>query len=85
MRVSRSAIRFGTNENQVQHTFRHVDRLGLDHEAVVTAILDDLTAQQPLRPGTYIAGAVVVAGVTLEYRAFGLADGTINIGRITGA
>jgi hypothetical protein len=85
MAFSRSAIRFGTNENQFRHTFRHIDRLGLDREAVVTAILEDLAGRQPLLPGSYIAGNAVVGAVMLEYRAFLLSDGTINIGRITGA
>jgi hypothetical protein len=85
MAVSRSAIRFGTNENQLRHTFRHTDRLGLDREVIVTAILADLAGREPVSPGSYIAGHVVVGGIVLEYRAFLLGDGTINIGRITGA
>lgn len=29
-------VRFGTDENQVRHTFRHTDRLGLDRDAIST-------------------------------------------------
>lgn len=85
MQVPRPAIRFGANESQLRHTFRHIDRLGLDREAVATAILEDLSLRQPVSAGSYIAGNVVVGGIMLEYRAFLLSDGTINIGRITGA
>ncbi|HEU0156520.1 MAG TPA: hypothetical protein VFQ82_10655 [Stellaceae bacterium] len=85
MQAPRPAIRSGANDGQLRHTFRHIDRLGLDREAVTTAILEDLSRRQPISPGSYIAGNVVVGGVALEYRAFLLNDGTINIGRITGA
>jgi hypothetical protein len=85
MQVSRLAIRFGTNENQIRHTFRHTDRLGLDRGSVVSAIVEDLTRRQPVPPGSYIAGNAMVGGIMLEYRAFGQSDGSINIGRITGA
>ncbi|HEV2097392.1 MAG TPA: hypothetical protein VGR45_00545 [Stellaceae bacterium] len=51
----------------------------------MTAILADLAGRQPVSSRSYIAGHVVVGGIVLEYRAFLLGDGTINIGRITGA
>ncbi len=80
----RSTIRFGVDENQIYHTFRHVDELGLDRDAVSDAIQADLARQGPISPGANITRKVSVGGVTLEYRAFGLADGTVNVGRITG-
>ena len=83
MQAPRPAIKFGANESQLRHTFRHIDRMGLDRGAVATAILEDLSRRHPMSPGTYIAGNVIVGGVELEYRAFLLNDGTINIGRIT--
>ena len=76
-------VRFGADENQVHHTFRHTEQLGLDRVAVATAIQADLGRQGPILPGVSITGNVSVGGVTLEYRAFGLADGTVNVGRIT--
>jgi len=79
----RSAIRFGSEANQIHHTFRHVDALGIDRDAVADAIQADLARQGPVPPGANITGNVSVAGVTLEYRAFGLDDGTVNVGRIT--
>jgi len=68
----------------VQHTFRHTDQLGLDRNAVANAIQADLVRYRQVRPGVPITGNVTVGGVTLEYRAFGLAEGNINVGRITG-
>src|ERR1700730_9049632 len=76
--------RFGVDENQVRHTFRYTDQLGLDRDAVSNAIRADLARQGPASPGANITGNISVSGVTIEYRAFGLADGTINVGRITG-
>src|SRR3984893_397910 len=77
-------VRFGVDEKQVRHTFRHTDQLGLDRAAVSNAIRADLGRQGPATPGANITGNISVSGVTIEYRAFGLADGTINVGRITG-
>lgn len=77
-------VRFGTDENQVVHTFRHIDQLGLNRDAVSNAIRADLARRGPIFPGANMTGNVSVSGVTLEYRAFALADGTINVGRITG-
>jgi hypothetical protein len=77
-------VRFGTDENQVRHTFRHTDRLGLDRDAISNAIRADFARQGPVSPGGNISGSVSVGRVTLEYRAFALTDGTINVGRITG-
>jgi filamentous hemagglutinin len=78
-------VRFGADENQVRHTFRHADRLGLDRDAVANAIQADLARRGPFSPGANITGNVIVGGVTLEYRAFCLIEGTINVGRITGS
>jgi len=73
------------DENQVRHTFRHTDRLGLDRGAISASIRADLARQGPILLGANMTGNVSVGGVTLEYRAFALADGTINFGRITGS
>jgi hypothetical protein len=63
------------DENQVRHTFRHTDQLGLDRDAVSNAIRADLARQGPASPGANVTGNISVSGVTIEYRAFGLADG----------
>ena len=72
------------DENQVRHTYRHTDQVGLDRDAVSNAIRADLARQGPASPGANITGNISISGVTIEYGAFGLAAGTINVGRITG-
>ena len=66
------------------HTFRHTDRLGLGRDEISNAVRADLVRRGPILPGANVTGNVSVGGVMIEYRAFALADGTINIGRITG-
>jgi len=68
------------DENQVRHTFRHIDQLGLDRDAISNAIRADLARQGPVSPGANITGSVSVGGVRLEYRAFAVVDGTTTSG-----
>ncbi len=76
-------ITFGRVENQAFHAFRHVERAGLDREVVRLAIQADIsTVGAGMRLGQY-SGSVTVNGTKLEYSAFKLPDGTINVGRIT--
>ncbi|MBB1627415.1 filamentous hemagglutinin [Achromobacter sp. UMC71] len=76
-------IQFGRVENQVSHTFRHVEAAGFQRDAVSRAIQADLSkVGAGIREGQY-TGSVVVDGVKLDYSAFKLPDGTINVGRIT--
>ncbi len=76
-------LRFGNNDNQVSHAFRHVDDAGLDRGAVRDAISNDLSNLGPsLSDGLY-KGQVNVGGVDIDYVAYKLPDGTINVGRIT--
>jgi len=76
-------IQFGKVENQIYHTFRHVDAIGLNREMVQIAITEDINnAVSSLVEGLN-KRSVIVDGITLDYVAFKLPDGTINIGRIT--
>src|ERR1700719_1819686 len=59
-------VRFGVDENQVRHTFRHTDQLGLDRDAVSNAIRTDLARQGPASPGANITGNISVGGVTID-------------------
>jgi hypothetical protein len=78
-----AAIQFGRVENQISHTFRHVEAAGFDRTVVENAIRQDLNkAAKSLSAGQY-NGSVVVNGTKLDYSAFKLKDGTINVGRIT--
>jgi hypothetical protein len=76
-------VQFGGNDNQVYHTFRHIDELGLNRTDVSNAIRADI-GNMKVSPGQNVTGNVSISGTPLEYRAYGLSDGTINVGRITG-
>jgi hypothetical protein len=78
---------FGQNANQISHTFRHTDRLGLDRAEVVDAIRADLQPYLPLsmRPSDALfVGKVTVGGSELQYHAYPVNEGLVNVGRITG-
>ena len=76
-------VRFGKNENQEYHAFRHVDEAGLDRQAVRDSIKQDLSrVGDSLKEGLY-EGRVSVNGTQVDYNAYKFADGSINVGRIT--
>lgn len=76
-------IEFGRNENQLHHTFRHVERAGFNPEAVEQAIREQLSqVEAEMLPGLTI-GHIVVSDTVLEYSAYKLPDGRIHVGRIT--
>lgn len=68
--------------NQVSHAFRHLQEAGVNVEAAKSAILNDIVAKGALSEGL-TTGTVNVGGRSLIYNAFKLADGTINVGRVT--
>ncbi|UOO76126.1 DUF6531 domain-containing protein [Neisseria sp. Dent CA1/247] len=78
-------IQFGNNPNQVHHTFRHTDKLGLDRGIVqkeVTKHLSKVSSQ--VAEGKPFNAIIKVQGKNIQYTAFKLKDGTYNIGRIHG-
>ena len=77
------AVQFGKVENQISHTFRHVEKAGFDRAVVQDAIKQDLSKAVGSLSGGQYNGSVVVNGIKLDYSAFKLPDGTINVGRIT--
>ncbi len=80
-----SNFQFGRNANQVYHTFRHIDALGLSREAVQSAIQSDLRGMaSQITTGQPFNQVISVAGQRVQYTAFRLANGVINIGRIHG-
>ena len=79
-------IAFGTTAQATAHAFRHVDRLRMDRQAIVQAIIADLTPHLPLAlaaDGSPFQGSVVIARTRLTYHAFPLDNGIVNVGRIT--
>jgi RHS repeat-associated protein len=75
-------VQFGKGANQDFHTWRHVvDELGMDKQRVQNAILDDLPSASSLPDGLNIR-FVMVDNVRLQYNAYKLPNGIVNIGRI---
>ncbi|MBI3452643.1 MAG: hypothetical protein HY057_07425 [Rhodospirillales bacterium] len=78
-----STIRFGANEAQRDHAFRHVDGIGLNRTQIENAIRNDLRPiARSMSDGLY-KGSTSVNGIRIDYHAYKLSDGTINVGRIT--
>jgi RHS repeat-associated protein len=83
--ATKVALQFGKDPNQVYHAFRHVVDLGLDPAEVEFVIRQHLpTVINQLQPGKPLNQVVTVAGQRLQYTAFQLANGVINVGRIHG-
>jgi len=80
------AIQFGKDANQVEHAFRHTDALGLDRGVVQSEVQAHLkTVASQITPGKPFNQVIEVGGQRMQYTAFKLQDGTINVGRIHGA
>ena len=76
-------VQFGRVANQVDHTFRHVDALGLNRDVVKTAVLQNLqTVASQLTPGKPLNQIIQVGAVKLQYTAYQLSNGVVNVGRI---
>jgi hypothetical protein len=75
-------IVFSRDPNQVAHSFRHTDILGLDREEVMEAIRRDLEQHLPL--AELVIGIVIVGGIELRYHAYCISKEFVNVGRITG-
>lgn len=80
------AIRFGNDANQVHHVFRHMDKIGLNRGTVESAVRANLSRIiSQVEPGKPFNRVIEVEGQRIQYTAFKLSDGTINVGRIHGA
>jgi hypothetical protein len=79
-------IQFGKSANQVQHAFRHTDALGLDRAVVQSGVQSHLkTVASQITSGKPFNQIIEVGGQRIQYTAFKLPDGTLNVGRIHGA
>lgn len=81
--TDQTKVQFGRVANQVSHAFRHTDKAGLNREAVKQAIQVDIAKIANSLPKGQYNGSVNINGIQVDYSAFKLADGTINVGRIT--
>jgi hypothetical protein len=80
---TKSSIQFGSNSNQVYHTFRHIDQLGLDRATVSKAVSSDLKSiSSSIKTGQTVNRIISVEGKSLQYTAYKLQNGTLNVGRI---
>mgnify|MGYP002780252968 CR=1 FL=1 len=80
-----AGVTFGNNPNQTYHAFRHTDELGLDRDLVQSRIREHLaTVSGQISAGKPSNFVVDVAGRNIQYTAFRLPNGSINIGRIHG-
>jgi RHS repeat-associated protein len=83
--VAKIKVIFENNPNQVYHVFRHIDEMGLSRSAVQAAIEEHLpTVASQIVEGKPLIQVIEVAGKKIQYTAFKLSDGTINVGRIHG-
>ena len=83
IRSFRSIITFGQNENQVYHTFRHIDQLGLSRDVVTKTIMKDIAKKTTeIVEGKPFNQRIEIMGHRLQYTAYKLGNGKINIGRI---
>ena len=78
-----SKIQFGKVQNQVNHAFRYIDKAGFSRADVRTAIQKDLTHSSSSIQKGLNKRFVTVGGVRIDYHAYRMPDGTVNIGRIT--
>jgi len=79
------SIVFGNNSNQRYHTFRHTDAMGLDRALLQSTIKNNLTTIGPtMSLNRLTIQTVTINGQLIQYNAFKLPNGTINVGRIHG-
>lgn len=73
----------GQNENQIYHTYRHIDQLGLSREIVTKAVMKDVARKiSEIVEGRPFNQRIEIMGYRLQYTAYKLNNGKINIGRI---
>ena len=60
-----------------------MDNLNIDRAKIQQEIVNDISRRGDIADGLN-KGTVNIQGVPIDYHAFQLPDGTINIGRITG-
>jgi RHS repeat-associated protein len=78
-------ITFGKTPDQLYHAFRHIDAMGMERQAVQRAIEEHLPkVASKITEGKPLNQVIEVAGQKIQYTAFKLSDGTINVGRIHG-
>lgn len=83
--IPHKQIIFGQNANQQFHSFRHIDKMGLDRASVRKAV--ELDARMNLKKIIELKpynGIVNVDGQKLQYTIYKINKNTYNVGRIHG-
>jgi hypothetical protein len=81
---SSGEIKFGETANQKYHTFRHINKVGLNQVQVESNIRLDLSLNSTkIQYGQPFNQSIFVDGTRITYTAFRLQNGNINVGRIT--
>lgn len=81
--VAEPIVQFGNNANQVHHTFRHIDALGLDRSLVQSMIQNHFrTVSSQVVAGRPFNQIITIGGRNIQYTVFKLPNGVFNIGRI---
>ena len=86
-KLQNRTVQFGNNPNQVHHTFRHVDDMGLNRNMVRSSVINDLKRISNIPVGKPVNRIINVSGDKLQYTVFKrLENGEYiyNIGRIHG-
>jgi hypothetical protein len=76
-------VDWGKNDNQIAHTFRHLEERNIPVEPVKDAIVADLEeaiAALPLREGQ--TRTVVVDGTAIDYGVYKTGDNSVRVGSI---
>lgn len=82
-RFGTNKVSFGRNADQFSHTFRHIERAGLNQNSVQRAVQADLRhSASRIQTGRPFNQTIEVDGNRITYTAYRLEDGTINVGRI---
>ena len=85
MGIKEFSLQFGKSLNQISHTFRHIEKMGLDVKKVQKIIKNDFKKVfSEVIEGKPFNRVVKIDGKNIQYTAYKLKDGQFNIGRIHG-
>ena len=76
-------ITYGTNANQIHHTFRHILKAGLTRKAVEKAVTTSVNKNlKNIKLGEAFNQTITVGRQIITYTAYKLPSGVISVGRI---
>lgn len=85
VRNVKTKVQFGKTDNQIYHTFRHTDQLGISRDIIKTRIESHLQlVHKKIETSKPYNGIITIGKQKLQYTAYKLDNGIINIGRIHG-